>query len=231
MDDCRFSRPYLESLSTQELMVLADTSGIDIPPALERVFIIEELLEWENDDDPPPEENEAPPLGEADYLEPVALPKQYNITYINVLIRDPLWAFAFWEVRGSDKETHEGAADFEGYYLKVVPLGNPGGGSPFTIAVGSADKAWYLGFSPEGGRFRVELCVLRGETELALAVSPPFRLPKLLSPPGANRGEPALPRDERERLCAPGLAALSGLDDLRVLRNNDRLSRVPRFCG
>jgi hypothetical protein len=229
MDDCRFSRPYLESLSTQELTVLADTSGIDIPPGLERVFIIEELLDLENDDDPPPEGTEAPPLADAHYLEPVPLPKQYNITYINVLIRDPLWAFAFWEIKAADKETHEGAADFGGYYLKVVPLGKSGGDSPFTIAVGTVDKAWYLGFSPGGGRFRVELCVLRGEAELVLAVSPPFRLPKLLSPPGANRVEPALPRDDRERLYTPGLAVLSGLDDLRVLRNNDRLSRILRF--
>jgi hypothetical protein len=229
MDGCRFSRSYLESLSTRELTALADKPGIDIPPGLERVFIIEELLDLENDDDPLPEQN-APLLPAAGYLEPVPLPKQYNITYISVLIRDPLWAFVFWEIRAADKDLHEGAAGFEGYYLKVVPLGNAGGG-PFTIAVGAADTAWYLGFSPEGGRFRVELCALRKGAELVVAVSPPFRLPKLLPPPGGLGTEPAPPRDGRDGLCSPGLAALAGLDDLRVLRNNDRLSRVPRPWG
>jgi hypothetical protein len=217
MDDRHFSRPYLESLTTRELAVLADESGIDIPPGLERVFIIEELLDLERDEEPGPEEAEEPPLGEADYLEPVFLPKQYNITYIDVLIRDPLWAFAFWEIKGHDKDVYEGAADFEGYYLKVVPLGNPGGEGSFTISVGPGDTAWYLGFPPEGGRFRVDLCALRGETETVLAATRPFRLPGLLAP---LRGGPC--RSDR-------LAALSGVEDLQILRNSDRLSRVPRF--
>jgi hypothetical protein len=217
----------LESLSTRELAVLADNSGIDLPPDLERIFIIEELLDLESEDEPPREED-APPLAEAVYLEPVPLPKQYNITYIEVLLRDPLWAFAFWEIKGHDKDLHERAADFGGYFLKVIPLGNSGGDSSFTVAVGPADTAWYLGFSPEEGCFKVDLCALRGEEEVLLAASHPFRLPKLLGPPRCARRDPP---GGRENQGGPDrLALLSGLEDLRVLRNFDRLSRVPRSC-
>ena len=41
--------PYLESLSTGELIDLAVKNGLDIPPGLERVFIIEELLYLDHD--------------------------------------------------------------------------------------------------------------------------------------------------------------------------------------
>jgi hypothetical protein len=234
MDDCRFLRPYLESLSTRELAALADKSGIDIPPGLERIFIIGELLDLENEEEPQPEEDGAAPPAKAEYLEPVSLPKQYNITYIEVLPRDPLWVFTFWEIKSHDKDIHERAGDFGGYFLKVIPLGKSGGDNSFTVSVEPEDTAWYLGFPPGGGCFRVDLCVLRGDEELVLAASSPFRLPKLLDSPrrgfAGQAGEetPAAAGEGRQKQGGPGrLAALSGLDDLPVLRNSDRLSRLP----
>ncbi|GHT73161.1 hypothetical protein FACS1894124_1120 [Spirochaetia bacterium] len=237
MSEERLNRQYLESLTTNELTVLADSRGIDIPPGLERIFIIAELLEAASDDDFPPDDDEALPPAASDFRESVALPKRYNITYIDVLIRDPLWVFAFWEIKNCDKETHENASDFGGYCLKVSPADgagmSPADEYPFTVPVGITDTAWYLGFSRGGGadgedtagrgagsagicqtprgngHLRVELCVLRGEETLSLAVSKPFALPSLFPPPGRNP-----------------LALLSGLDDLPVLRNADRLSRT-----
>jgi hypothetical protein len=217
MDDCRFAWPYLESLATHELAALADKFGIDIPPGLERNFIIEELLDLRDEEEPEP-----PSLEEAYFLESVPLPKQYNITFINVLIRDPLWAFAFWEVKAHDKEIHEKAPDFEGYFLRVIP--EPAvvpaavlpfeGEASFTIAVGIQDSAWYLGFPPEGGCFRVELCVKRGNFEVVLAASKSFKLPRLFASPGTME----VPNP---------LALLSGLEELPIVRNEDRLSRLP----
>jgi hypothetical protein len=215
--DHRLTRPYLESLATQELTALAETRGIDIPPALERVFIIEELLDSVPDDESRTAEA-APPLGKADYLESVPLPKHYNITYLDVLIRDPLWVFAFWEINARDKELYEGAPDFGGYLLKVCPRDLPGTGpgeNSFTVPVGAADTAWYLGFPPGEGWFKVELCVLRGGVPAVLAVSRPFRVPALLDPSGRAEGWNRF-------------SILSGLDELPVLRNMDRLSRLHR---
>ena len=45
MDTMLVSRTYLESLSTADLISLADEYGIDIPENLNRRFIIGELLE------------------------------------------------------------------------------------------------------------------------------------------------------------------------------------------
>ena len=228
MDEHRLTWPYLESLTTGELAVLADNEGIEIPPGLERNFIIEALIEA-GDDESEAEEQE--PLDDADFLEPVQLPHQYNITYIDVLIRDPLWVFAFWEIKEHDREIHEKAPDFGGYLLRVTSLDSPsrngyaaGEDPSFTVPVGTDDTAWYLGFSPTPvdfngagpaakSCFQVELCVLRDTVTGVLAVSRPFRLPSLLAASGT----------------APNpLSRLSGLDDLPVLRNGDRLSRTLR---
>jgi hypothetical protein len=227
-------------LTTPQVTVLADGRGIDIPSGLERIFNIVELLE----DDSLQDDEAVLPLAEAGFLESVALPNQYNITHIDVLIRDPLWVFAFWEIKGSDKETQEGASDFGGYCLRVSPADGEGRSSgessaeaySFTVPVGIDDTSWYLGF-PRGsgsrrqtGPLRVELCALQGEETLSLAVSKPFILPSLFPAAGESCAEqtsgpgPEVPR-------RTPLVLLSGLDDLPVLRNADCLSRTRQACG
>jgi hypothetical protein len=219
-------RPFLESVTTAELLKLADRAGIDLPPGLDRVFVIEELLEAgdpgrnsgnkQNPGSPP--DDPSPPLLERQVPATAPLPRHYNISYIEVLIRDPLWAFAFWEINAHDKETLEGAPDFGGYCLRVLPVhsGDLREGS-FTVQVGTGDSAWYLGFPPEGGSYKVELCAMRKDEPAVLAVSKPFRLPTLPETEAGASGNPLL--------------RLSGIDDFKILRNTMRSSRVPKHCG
>jgi hypothetical protein len=230
-------KPYLETLATHELIQLADTFGIDIPPELDRPFIIEELLEAaEDEEDNPGEDMLVLPrkLVEKRISEPVPIPKQYNITFIEVLRRDPLWAFTFWEVKNADKELYERDMAFDGYELNVIPDTK---GDPFVIPVGVHDDAWYIGFPPEEGppagrppagrptagkptagrRFTVELCaVLRDEEKITLAVSQPFSMPRLFNPVADAA------------LYENPLTRLSGLADFTILRNIDRESRIKR---
>jgi hypothetical protein len=223
------TRSYLESLTTRELIRMADREGIDIPPDLERVFIIQELLENNSLENPPE-------LEEQGRLSPVPLPKQYNITYLEVLLRDPLWVFAFWEIKKHDKELFENSENFEGYCLKVSsagsalsPDGKPSGEKTslletvFTVSIGVEDTAWYLGFPPQGGEFYVELCVrLRNLRESgrngtdtllkSLASSRPFSMPRLFNPP------------ENEKTLKNPLIRLSGAEYFSILRNTERFS-------
>jgi hypothetical protein len=221
MEDTVLTRPYLESLATDELIRMADIRGFDIPPGLDRIFIIEELLETAFEEEAVEDEEEESPLkadfADAGFFEAVALPKQYNITFLEVIIRDPLWAFVFWELKGSDKEAIEKAPDFNGYYLKVSPQNGDKEGV-FFVPVGIDDTAWYLGF-PAGDeaerktrRYVVELCADRGG-EASLVSSPAFTLPGL--PGRFIAGDEALRR-------------LSGAEDFRILRSGDRLSRVKK---
>jgi hypothetical protein len=211
-------KPYLETLATHELVQLADSFGVDIPSELDRLFIIEELLvalEEEEDDSVGAMLASPRKFVEKRINEPVPMPKQYNITFIEVMLRDPLWAFTFWEVKNADKELYERDTAFNGYQLNVIP--ESATGEPFVIPVGVHDDAWYIGFPPEGGRFTVELCVvLRDATKITLAVSHPFSMPRLFNP----AADAALYENP--------LTRLSGLADFTILRNVDRESRIKR---
>jgi hypothetical protein len=252
MEKMRLNRPYLESLSTGELTGVAIEQGIDVPGGLERMFIIEELLELAEEDES--DEGTAgdslegrAPKGEGggEFRSLVQtgvsslLPRQYNITYLDVLIRDPLWVFAFWEIKAADRDFWERSEDFGGYFLKVSPVDSAGALFPpeqfhgsalplrapfkegsFRVFVGLNDSSWYLGFPPLENRpgddlpsrFQVDLCCLLGDGEEAVARAKPFKLPALLPAQGNWTGQSRL-------------RVLSGLDDIPVLRNADRLSR------
>ena len=216
------SRQWLESLSTGELVKLADNYGIDIPPGLERIFIIEELLEYANaEEQEVKDEIQINPS----YSEPVALPKQYNISYIEVIIRDPLWVFAFWEIKGHDREMHENAQDFNGYCLRVIPLGEGktelnSKEDSFTVPISANDSARYLGFaehSPQAsGRYIVKLGVIRGDSELHIASSAPFYLPRRIE------------KENIRNMSRNPLVQLSGVQDLLTTKSTDRQSRAKR---
>jgi hypothetical protein len=224
VEEARLKRPFLESLTTAELIQLADRAGIDVPPGLERIIIIGELLETMDDAEEGaekkpafvPEERRLPTSS-------APFPNHYNITYVNVLVRDPLWAFAFWEINVHDRELHERAPDFGGYCLRVEadPLSQAMQDSSFTVPVGTGDSAWYLGFSPSGGTFRVDLCAIRREESVILAMSEPFSLPNLHEPLG-NR---------YSRASHNPLLRLSGIDEFKILHNTSRSSRLPKHSA
>ncbi|MDR2795791.1 MAG: DUF4912 domain-containing protein [Spirochaetaceae bacterium] len=242
-----FGLPYLERLSTQELKDLAVHFEIYIPQDLERPFIIEELL-----DNAPcltlfQEEKPASNQLETDFVddenippvpEPVELPKHYNITQIDAIVRDPLWVFVFWEIREADRKAYERSPGFRGYFLRVsldkCKMGSKIS-SLFTIPVNHSDSEWYIHFPPDGPcrricnvtgdstegttPFNVALCAAYSSGEdTVLAVTSPFRLPRILEIP-----ERAVPvRDEST------LLGMSGIDDLEILRSSERISISPQ---
>jgi hypothetical protein len=223
----RLTKAYLDTLATSELTRLADSLGIDIPPDLDRLFIIEELLELNLESDGALEDLL---LGEAGIPGPVPLPRHYNITYVDVILRDPAWAFVFWEINSHDKDHYERSPDFDGYQLKVCPLraseapvSTPGefpvsGEEGFTVPVGIADTAWYLNIPPGKGWYRVEVCVAQNQTLVSVVSSAPFRVPYFEDPFSVS--------DRKSRMYA--LISLSGLEDSRILYNADRISRRSR---
>jgi len=222
------TRPWLESLSTGELVKLADRFGIDIPDGIERIFIIEELLETASSQYI--SRNDL--VINSHFMETAALPKQYNISYIEVIIRDPLWAFVFWEIKEHDRETHENAPDFDGYCMHIVPVNEEAkqycdSDKPresFTVAIDLNDTARYLGFTEDmartansGGelprRYIIKLCAIRGAQQISLAVSRPFTLPEMI---------------EKDSLYQNPCICLSGVRDFSVMKSTDRQFRAKR---
>jgi len=216
------TRHRLESLSTEQLIKLADSYGVDIPPGLERIFIIEEILEVTSIEN---QETASDIEVREEYSETAALPSQYNISYIDVIIRDPFWVFAFWEVKKHDKEQHETSDDFNGYCLRVIPLDkngkerNPHENS-FTVSVDAEDTARYLGIVEHSAQnsdyYIIQLCVNKGNVLLQIAVSKPFFLPK----PYDN--------DMIADMCGNPLIRLSGARDLSIIKNTNRQPAVKR---
>ena len=223
--------PYLESLSTAELAELAGRNGLDIPPGLERVFIIGELLELERMEARRPGGEWRYPAGElrpgefeGELSEVSELPDQYGMSYVDVLIRDPLWVFACWEVKKQARDAQDGEADPE-HCLRIVPLRGDDlvtdVAASFTVAVGAGDRSLYLGIPHEGGRcFRVELCARQGEDFAVLAASRPFRLPGLVPPPPDSPLE-----DGDHAVYGNPLAELSGASRFPLVRSVDRPHR------
>ena len=96
MEKMLFNRVHLDSLSTKELINLAEANGIDIPEGLNRRFIIGELLDLHN-------EILVDSMAVSDLADTKVFPKKkklpftYNETMITALLRDPGWIFVFWD--------------------------------------------------------------------------------------------------------------------------------------
>ena len=147
-------KTYLESATTRELIKLADQAGINIPPDLDRIFIIRELLDNALDEETfitplPGKHNTLTnqyPLALAPYKwqeglifnvsdthfaqKTAALPEQYHITYLEVLPRDPQWVYIFWEIKAQERERLEADPRFEGFALKALENKKYGDGLP-----------------------------------------------------------------------------------------------------
>ena len=233
MDFPGLTSAYLESLSTGELIKLAEKYCADIPADPKRNLIVKELLEYnEKSANNLSENEENDGSGKS-----AALPKQYNISFVEVNVRDPLWAFVFWEIKNQDREQYENASGFQGYCLHVIPLadnGEPSGEAPFTVTVNGGDVSRYLGFPPGGGRrFQIELRVRQKNGVTVLAASKPFLLPVLINretnrldapPSGEAVG---VSRREREIQAAyqNPLALLSGAGAYSLTSSVDRCAR------
>ena len=97
MNEDNLSREYLESISTAELIALADRYGLDIPENLTRRFIIGELLEVA-EELKEEEIKEDVIVTEKNVTELQDLPVSYNETKIRAILHNPAWAFVFWDM-------------------------------------------------------------------------------------------------------------------------------------
>jgi hypothetical protein len=219
----------LDALSLEELYALADRTGLDLPSGLERPFVIEEILEVleEDSEDRRAEQGEAVHIDEKKYsglrigdfdvdLGPgESLATRYNETMIRAIVRDPSWAFAYWDIADLDLEMLRGEDPGASLFLRVAEIGPPGeqGDSPreyFDIPIADNDLQWYINLPRSGVRFRIDLCARRG------GQAGKFRVL-------ARSNEVESPR---QSLAASGpildppsyeLLALSGAEDLPIL--------------
>ena len=208
MENTPLTRAYLETLSTTDLVVLADESGIDIPEGLNRRFIIGELLELVEDNSSDIEDSSN--LVDAEYtITAEILPETYNETQITMLLRDPGWVFAYWDFHTTLFSALTGNYRFETFFLRINSLSSsthPAVIDFFDVEVGPHDRKWYVHLPGKAYSCRVDLYSRNTqEKEQLLARSVETCIPS------CGVGESVFDSKQRN----PPLVELSGITELR----------------
>jgi len=211
----------LASLSVEDLYLFAERMGLDLPSGLERVFVLEEILDVLAEDS----EERLAARGDALRVEEMkysgsepdsivlakdpeqVLERRYNETMIRALVRDPSWAFAFWDISDAERTAFRGEDQGAALFLRVSELDGAAKKEFFDIPVSFDDLQWYINLPRPAVRFRIDLCARHGASRLrVLARSNEVEAPRQSLSFGSERP------DSR----ALELLRLSGLGELHI---------------
>jgi hypothetical protein len=117
MENIPISLSYLETLSTADLLELAEEYDLDIPEQLNRRFIISEILEIA--DELNEEISDDFEESEEQIETTKDLPFTYNETSIDVVLRNPAWAYVYWDIRATDIQDVINSNEFSNLLLKI----------------------------------------------------------------------------------------------------------------
>jgi len=177
MENQKITRAYLETLSFSDLSALADEYGIDVPENLNRRFLIGELLEIALED----VKTEEMKISSADdQNHNQSLTKNYNETQINVVLRNPAWAFVFWNISDADSDMLKKLPNYN-LMLRICSLTSEEEQIPeeaFEIQATSGIQEQYI-LLPSGKKYiKVELVYTKGTSGKVLAFSPVLKIPE-----------------------------------------------------
>ncbi|WP_294431139.1 DUF4912 domain-containing protein [uncultured Treponema sp.] len=210
MDNKILTLAHLETLSSADLIALADDYGIDIPDNLNRRFIIGELLEvaQEFNQTPPPvpEMNEDGEIPEAN----LELPSSFNETEISVILRNPAWAFVYWDINAEGLKKISESNRFRNLVLRISYFENEEDTAPleyYDLQISLRDREQYILLEAGKKFFRVDLVAFFSDgTSDSLKTSVKMELPK--TPAIFSKAFPG------QNLEFPKLLELSGLKKL-----------------
>ena len=207
MDDEVITRAYLETLSFSDLKKLADEYGVDVPEDLDRRFLLCELLEIAE------ETRQDKTAGmiisfENNTNQSTALPDGYNETQISCVLRNPVWAFVFWDISDTDMNMLAALPNYS-LSLRVCILVSETELVPqesFEIELPNGVNEQYV-LIPAGNNFiRIELVYTSGTNREVLAFSPVVSVPK-----GSENVEKYQPGVEND---FPQIMKLSGIEKI-----------------
>lgn len=195
----------LALLTDDELGTLADRMGLNLPPGLDRPFILEEIVDAFNDDteerrfphDAPSHVEEKKFAGTSfglDAMDPSLRPAtggflsdRYGETIIHALVRDPGWVFAYWDISERHRPP-EYEDDERSFILRVCELSltRDPKRDYFDIPVTSSDFQWYINLPHPGARYRIDLISFTGGRLRIIARSNEVSLPRHRLETGAS---------------------------------------------
>lgn len=170
-------REHLESLSFADLVSLADEYDIDVPEDLDRQFLILELLEVLEESENDSVEDMS--ISSDSIESEMSLPGNYNETQISAVLRNPAWAFVFWNISDSDKSMLK--KNGLQLMLRICSLENKDDDKPkstFEIQTLSSSQEQYV-LLPNDSRFvRIELAYTDSSAGNILAASSVIEIPQ-----------------------------------------------------
>ena len=115
--------------------------------------------------------------------EEVELPESYNETRVVLMLRDPSWAFAYWDLKDTDRRDFQRSESFEGLMLRVYTMDDPESGlgdarQQFDIPVTLLDERWYINLPDQETYYKLALVAAADGEERSLAVSNAIVVPR-----------------------------------------------------
>lgn len=166
MESTVLTRSYLETLSTEDLLNLADDYGIDFPDNLSRRFIIGELMELSQDFDGDSSSETITEIESDISFDENELPSTYNETFIGSVLRNPVWAFVWWDISASDIEKLESDFDFSSLIIRVsffddaAKDSSSAANESFDVNVSFSDRKQYILLPADKKNVRFDLAAV-----------------------------------------------------------------------
>lgn len=152
----KFTKSYLQTLSTDNLFELADQYGLFLSADLARHLLIGELLELDDD------RLNGDGLAESDAAvhRQTDISDSYNMTEIRAVLKDPLWFFVFWDFHHRMFTDLTAAKGFAFFLLRVHsldPADTKKSLDSFDVQVPVSDRKRYVHVSFDEYLHRVDL--------------------------------------------------------------------------
>lgn len=205
-------RRRLEELSPEALLMVASRNGLELDPDLDRDQLVEELLEIivENREEQRRNnsstvriqqtkyvlllDDESPGLGTN--LEDNELPSRYEVNRIVLMLRDPHWAYTYWDLSTAKREAYRSSTRFDGIFLRVLELAGDEEQElrireSFEIPVQLGDSSWYIYLPHQAASYRIQLVAKNNHRRELLAVSNRIYAPRSYIPTNPKEMNPA----------------------------------------
>lgn len=182
------TRERLLKMSPEELAALAGSAGIEATDGIGQEELVEMLLEnldelrreREEGNTPSVRVEEAKFGAREEELAPAGgdgppLPARYNETRVVLMVRDPHWAFAYWDVEDQKAQRVRKDPGFEQLVLRVQDRGPK---TFFDIPIQWGDASWYIYLPNPDAEYCLELGYLSSGKFRQLASSEPIHTPR-----------------------------------------------------
>lgn len=183
------TKERLQDLPLDALHEIANRIDVTFYPNMERETLIEQIIEAfeeekferENSNNAAMrvEERKFDIIKDEDAIsenpDETDLAESYNETEITLLLRDPLWAFAYWDLKDTDveiiKNTPNAQLALRVYQIDVRQKGKSKKYKPFEIPVKLSDRKWYINLPTTGQEYSLELILSGGSNQRVLCSS------------------------------------------------------------